>query len=785
MSSMPDNASANPQAKSNLGELLVRERLITRTQLEEALAVQEREREQDLYNLGKAILKRNSVPFKEISRIAKTIGFEDSLLHRLRDEQRLDQKEYERMRKVKGRTLLDQLVDRRIVSQEELIVRYDLPKAMEEALKKGLISNEIRAAVGVAGNNSARMLGEILVAMGHVNVAALNYVIEKYDKRRRLGDLLVQIGYISQDRFMESLRERGRSPVPIGEYLTQKGMVTDEELLNALAKQFNIPAVDLEELQLEKDDLRTLRNLMTPVYAKQHRVLPAGLQGQQLTIALYDPRVLKEEVNADYGGYNVRYVLMSNFHFRDLFKHLYDHELEPERVSGKMVDVEFLDVDLEEKVPDAVLAATYTKEAFQDIKAHELVNRIVKHGVEIGASDIHIEQDYDGVKLRYRVDGVLSSAMDTRLTDSLREHIHAVVSRIKIISNMDIAEKRLPQDGAFRMSYMDKKSTEKVLLDFRVATCRATVAENVVIRILDSRKSGVRLDDLNISPSILSDLRKSLQHPAGMLLVTGPTRSGKTTTLYAALQDIYNPGLKIITAEDPVEYNFPGIMQTQVHPKIGLNFPRLLRSFLRLDPDVILVGEIRDAETAQIAFTAAQTGHLLLSTLHTNDSFSSLVRLKDLGLDYGEIAASLKGVLAQRLVRFVCPYCKEEYQPDEEIWSQVFLQYPKGFRFHRGAGCLWCRFSGYLGRGCVSEMFIVDRKMQALITRGTELDVIREAAVDRGMTAMVQDAVRHLDKTNLAEILRVIPHDMIQTFKEEQEKKGPEIVEMLLPSIAP
>ena len=678
MSSMPDNALGGPQPKVNLGELLVREGLITRPQLESALAVQEKEREQDLYNLGTTILKQNAIPFKEISRIAKSVGFEDRLLQRLREEKRLDEEEYARMRKVKGRTLIDQLLDKQIVSPKELIVRYDLPKVMEEALKQGLIPDEIRSAAGLLGKNSARMLGEILVAMGHVNAAALSYVLEKHEKRRKLGDLLVESGHISRDGFMESLRERGRNPVPIGEFLTQKGMITDEELLNALAKQFNIPSVGLEELRLEKDDLRSLRNLMTPVYAKQHRVLPAALKGQELTIALYDPRVLKEEVNADYGHYNVRYVLMSNYHFRDLFRQLYDQELEPEDISRKMVEVEFLDVDLEEKVPDTVVGTTYAHEAFQDIKAHELVNRIIKHGVEIGASDIHIEQDYEGVKLRYRVDGVLSGPTDTRLADSLHEHIHAVVSRIKIMSNMDIAEKRLPQDGAFRMSYMDK-NTEKVLLDFRVATCRATVAENVVIRILDSRKSGVRLSDLNISQEILREFRKSLRHPAGMLLVTGPTGSGKSTTLYGALQDIYNPGLKIITAEDPVEYNFPGIMQTQVHPKIGLSFPRLLRSFLRLDPDVILVGEIRDTETAQISFTAAQTGHLVLSTLHTNDSFGSLVRLRDLGIDYGEIAASLKAVLAQRLVRFVCPDCREEHRPDEDIWSQLFLHYPEGF----------------------------------------------------------------------------------------------------------
>jgi len=250
-----------------------------------------------------------------------------------------------------------------------------------------------------------------------------------------------------------------------------------------------------------------------------------------------------------------------------------------------------------------------------------------------------------------------------------------------------------------------------------------------------------------------------------MILVSGPTGSGKSSTLYAALQYLHNPGIKIITAEDPIEYSVPGIMQTQINPKIDLTFSKLLRSFLRLDPDVILVGEMRDEETAKIGFDAAQTGHLLLSTLHTNDAISSITRLLDLGIEYGQIASSLMCVLAQRLVRRICPSCIQEYVPDEDEWGVLFERYPAQLNFHRGQGCEVCNYTGYKGRTLISEIFVVDNEIAQALMRGLNEDEIRKLAVESGMRTMLEDGLTKLSETTLTEIIRVVTHDMIKEYR--------------------
>jgi len=401
----------------------------------------------------------------------------------------------------------------------------------------------------------------------------------------------------------------------------------------------------------------------------------------------------------------------------------------------------------------------------QDIEAEEIVNFIIKYGISNGASDIHLEQDREGVKLRYRIDGVLQDMNLAWLKKKLHEKAGSVISRIKIISNLDIAEKRLPQDGVFRINYFDKAKGTKYDLDFRVATCRAITGENVVIRILDSRKANVGLESLHHSPHVLEPFKRSCKSSAGMILVTGPTGSGKSSTLYGALKYIYDPGIKIITAEDPIEYSFPGIMQTQVHNKIDLNFSRLLRSFLRLDPDVILVGEIRDQETARISFDAAQTGHLVLSTLHTNDSVSSVARLLDLGVERSQIASSLSCALAQRLVRRICPACIDEYMPEEVEWSIVFDRYPSHLRFYKGRGCETCGFTGYKGRTLISEVFEINKEIAAALVKGAEAEEIKMLAQKNGMKTLLDDGLLKLHETTLSELLRMVPHEMIQMFK--------------------
>ncbi|MDF1615488.1 GspE/PulE family protein [Desulfurivibrio dismutans] len=313
---------------------------------------------------------------------------------------------------------------------------------------------------------------------------------------------------------------------------------------------------------------------------------------------------------------------------------------------------------------------------------------------------------------------------------------------------------------------------QKYNLDFRVATCPAISGENVTIRILDSRNANVGLEKLNHSPHVLDPFKIFLKSAAGMVLVTGPTGSGKSSTLYGALQYIYDPTLKIITAEDPIEYSFPGIMQTQINNKIGLSFSQLLRSFLRLDPDVILVGEIRDGDTAQIGFDAAQTGHLVLSTLHTNDAISTLGRLDDLGIDRAQIAASLSCVLAQRLVRRICPTCLADYVPSEEEWSPLFSDYPTHLTFFKGEGCSDCDFTGFSGRTLLSELFVPSDFKS--FNKGAGVDELKAEAIESGrMKTMVDDGLLKLGDTTISEILRVVPHEMIQMFRKRGSRSAP------------
>ncbi|MCP4715343.1 MAG: type II/IV secretion system protein, partial [Deltaproteobacteria bacterium] len=337
------------------------------------------------------------------------------------------------------------------------------------------------------------------------------------------------------------------------------------------------------------------------------------------------------------------------------------------------------------------------------------------------------------------------------------------------MSNLDIAEKRMPQDGVFRINYYDKANNQKFDLDFRVATCSGIVGENVVIRILDSRKANVGIDNLGHSPHVIDSFKRLLKSSAGMLLVSGPTGSGKSSSLYGALKYVYNPGIKIITAEDPIEYSFPGIMQTQTNVKINLTFVRLLKSFLRLDPDVILVGEMRDNETSSIGFDAAQTGHLMLSTIHTNDSVSAISRLLDMDIEHGQIANCLLAVLAQRLIRKICPFCKKDYVPGEEEWGVLFDSYPSDLQFYTGEGCESCNYSGYKGRTLISEIFVIDKEIGAAISKGSSEGEIKKIAIEAGMKTMLDDGLTKMHDTTLYEILRVVPHDMIELFRSRKQ----------------
>jgi len=466
-------------------------------------------------------------------------------------------------------------------------------------------------------------------------------------------------------------------------------------------------------------------------------------------------------------------ILITEEKFGELFEMLYSKKLggvdiidEEESEGSGSEEVDFMQIELDEDMAtaDEDIAVYDAK----DIEVVEIVNFIIKYGINQGASDIHIEQDREGVKLRFRIDGLLKKVKIGWLEKKLQEKAGAIISRIKVISNLDIAERRIPQDGVFRINYFDKATKQKTDLDFRVATCKAIAGENIVIRILDPRKANVGLGNLNHSPHVLEPFKRLLKSSAGMILVTGPTGSGKSSTLYGALKYVYNPEIKIITAEDPIEYSFPGIMQTQVNQKIDLAFAKLLRSFLRLDPDVIFVGEIRDEETAKIRFDAAQTGHLVLSTLHTNDSISSISRLIDLKVEIAQIGSCLMCVLAQRLVRKICPSCKREYVPKEDDWGLLFDEYPSHLKFYKGKGCETCGFSGYTGRTLLSEIFVLDKEITKFLPKGADVYDIKEKVIEKGMKTLLDDGLSKLGDTTLSEIFKAVPHDMIQMFRNKE-----------------
>jgi type II secretory ATPase GspE/PulE/Tfp pilus assembly ATPase PilB-like protein len=620
--------------------------------------------------------------------------------------------------------------------------------------------------------NNPRVLGEILCSLDLISSIDLTRCLKKYNKQQKIGDILVKQGAITQAQLTEALYEQRHRAEYLGNILIEKKFITLDELYYALSKQSNIEFKKLDQFDLSQNQINILVSFIGLNYAEKNKILPLSREGNRLVLGLSDVANLKivHELSSLYPYLKIDCVLITDADFKNIFKSLYGKSLkgsdEVEEIQ-QIEDVDSISVDLEEKTD----LREITSEVYgvSDVRAQEVVNYIIRYGILKNASDIHIERDRETARLRYRIDGMLQTLRQDWLDEKLRTITGAIISRIKVMSNLDIAERRLPQDGAFRITYVDKENNNKVDVDLRVAVCPAIVGENITIRILDSRTAKVGLENLGHSSHVIKPFKTLLKSPAGMVLVTGPTGSGKTSTLYGALQFIYNPGIKIVTAEDPIEYSIPGIMQTQIHTKINLTFARLLRSFLRSDPDVILVGEMRDEETANIGFDAVQTGHLLLSTLHTNDAVGAISRLRGLNVDPNQIAAGLMGVLAQRLLRRICTSCSTKYIPTKEEWSLLFNDYPSDFSFYRAKGCELCDFTGYNGRILISEFFVMNEDIvRALITDAGEKE-IKRIAINGGMKTMLDDAILKLDQTTLSEIIRIVPHEMIKEYKSRPE----------------
>ncbi|MBC7104362.1 MAG: type II secretion system ATPase GspE [Firmicutes bacterium] len=548
--------------------------------------------------------------------------------------------------------------------------------------------------------------------------------------KQLVGEQLVERGLISREELKEALRVQARTGEPLGRVLVGMGLVEEE----VMAEILGIRRVTLGS-HLDADLLKTVPEQLL----RRHRVVPLQKQGNRLVVAMADPlNVVAIDDLRLVMGMEIEPVLASDKEIELVLQRYL------EIPSIEKAFQEF-DVLTEAQEPEVV----QLEEEVDEAPVVRLVNSLFVQAVEEDASDIHIEPQEHHVRVRFRVDGVLREVMV--LPRKVRA---ALASRLKIMAGMDIAEKRLPQDGRIQIRFGQRD------IDLRVSSLPTNFGEKIVIRILD--KGSIRhykIDRLGFRPANLARFREMLRHTHGMILVTGPTGSGKTTTLYTVLNELNSPEVNIVTVEDPIEYLLEGINQTQVHVKAGLTFAAGLRAILRQDPDIIMVGEIRDTETAQIAVRAAITGHLVLSTLHTNDAAGAVTRLVDMGIEPFLVASSLLGVVAQRLVRRICPHCREAYSPAADDPERLFLGLPpdRPVTLYRGRGCGRCRNTGYRGRMAIHEVLAVTPALRPLIARRATAGEIAEAAAAEGTTSLRSDGVAKALEglTTVQEVMRV------------------------------
>ncbi len=561
---------------------------------------------------------------------------------------------------------------------------------------------------------------------------------------RRLGDLLVAEGLINQEQLQRALAEQKGSNEKLGTILVRLNLLHDDQLIGFLSRQYAIPAITLSQLDIDPEVLK----LVPAHIAKKYDVLPVKREGNTLTLAMADPtNVFAVDDVAFLTTLQVFPVVASQGAIRQAIERNYDAQATAitdliSELEGE-ADLEVVDDDGGAKVDVFEL-----KESADEAPVIKLVNMILVDAIRRGASDIHLEP-YDKVfRVRFRIDGVLHEIMmpPKRLEP-------AIVSRVKIMANLDIAERRLPQDGRIKLRFNTRE------IDFRISTLPTIFGGNAVLRILDKESLRLDLTQLGFDACSLEIFQKAIQSPYGMILITGPTGSGKTTTLYSAINTINSPGINILTAEDPVEYNLNGVNQLQVHDDIGRTFAGALRSFLRQDPDVILVGETRDLETAQIGVRAALTGHLVLTTIHTNDCPSTIARLLDMGIPSFLVASAVLLIVAQRLGRKVCRECREPYEAEESsLVPYGHIPLGLGTRtFYRGKGCTICNFTGMKGRVAIYEVMPVTPEIRELILRNGSAAEIREVAVSQGMKTLRQTGLMKVleGTTTVDEVLRV------------------------------
>ncbi|HEV7517420.1 MAG TPA: type IV-A pilus assembly ATPase PilB [Thermoanaerobaculia bacterium] len=544
----------------------------------------------------------------------------------------------------------------------------------------------------------------------------------------KFGELLLKTGKINPAQLQEALALQKDQGGRLGTNLVKLGYLSDRQLVESLSQHFKVPSVDLKGMEVDDAVIK----IIPADIARKYTILPVNKAGATVTVAMIDPtNVFAMDDVKFMTGYKVEPVVASETSIRLAIDRYYGstHAIELKKVMEDLSEEPAGDLEVLDEEEDLDMAAL--EEESEQAPVVKLVNIVLTDAIKRGASDIHIEPYEKEYRVRYRIDGILYEMMHPPL--KLKE---AITSRVKIMARLDIAEKRLPQDG--RIKIKTKISGKNKDLDFRVSVLPTIFGEKIVMRLLDKDKLMLDMAKLGFEAEPLRRFELAILKPYGMVLVTGPTGSGKTNTLYSALQRINTPEVNIMTAEDPVEFNLMGINQVQMKEQIGLNFAAALRSFLRQDPNIILVGEIRDFETAEVAIKAAMTGHLVLSTLHTNDAPSSINRLMNMGIEPFLVATSIHLIVAQRLVRRICSFCKEPAEvPPAALLNVGFSEAEsKTLKLFRGRGCERCSTTGYKGRVGLYEVMEVDDELRELILSGASAFELRQKAIQNGMTTL-------------------------------------------------
>lgn len=553
-----------------------------------------------------------------------------------------------------------------------------------------------------------------------------------YTIKKRLGELLLESGIITEQQLQAALEEQQRTRKKLGDVLLAQGVLTEHQLIEVLEFQLGIPHVTLSRFQIDTK----LSQVIPEQMARRYQVLPIRVDGRKLMVAMADPLDLFiiDDLRMS-TGFTIEPAIISRGELQRGIARLYGLQ---DSMNEMIKDLGASTAQIE--VEDAVIQG-------EDSPVVRLVQQMIEQAVRLGASDIHVDPMETQLAIRYRIDGQLRN--ERTIPKSMQG---VIIARLKILGNLNIAERRLPQDGRIKM-LVDGQT-----IDIRLSSLPTVHGEKIVMRLLDLAEGVKGLDKLGMTEQTLSLFRRMIEKQHGMVLLTGPTGSGKTTTLYSALQHLNREETNIITVEDPVEYTLDGVNQMQVHPAAGLTFARGLRSILRQDPNIIMVGEIRDLETAEIAIRASLTGHLVFSTLHTNDAVSTVVRLRDMGIEPYLIASSLIGIVAQRLVRCICPDCKTAYTPDRQEMIYLERLGIQTDKLYRGNGCGTCGKTGYRGRMAVHEALLISDDLRTAIVEGRSIHELRRMAKEQGMTPLFADGIQKAleGQTTLQEIIREV-----------------------------